>query len=97
MSFYNCSDFAFNFNLIVKLKPEELTGEKVKEAVADWLEHMPKGKTANWVLGNHDNWRLGSRCGVGFPSPRLPGQVRRGDHGRVQHALPAPPRGGRHV
>ena len=64
MSFYNCSDFAFNFNLIVKLKPEELSGDKVEEAVADWLDHMPRGKTANWVLGNHDNWRLGSRCGV---------------------------------
>ena len=26
------------------------------------MENMPEGKTANWVLGNHDNWRIGSRC-----------------------------------
>ena len=65
MTFYNCSDFAFNFNMIVKLKPEELSGESIQDAVADWLDNMPEGKTANWVLGNHDNWRVGSRFGEG--------------------------------
>jgi len=65
MSFYGCSDFAFNFNLIVKLKMDDLTGNNIKEAVADWLDNMPEGKTANWVLGNHDNWRIGSRFGAG--------------------------------
>jgi len=65
MTFYNCSDFAFNFNMIVKLKPESLSGDAIKDAVADWLDNMPEGKTANWVLGNHDNWRVGSRFGEG--------------------------------
>jgi len=65
MAFYNCSDFAFNFNMIVKLKPESLSGDSIKDAVADWLDNMPEGKTANWVLGNHDNWRVGSRFGEG--------------------------------
>ena len=65
MTFYNCSDFAFNFNMIVKLKPDELSGDTIKAAVADWLDNMPEGKTANWVLGNHDNWRVGSRFGEG--------------------------------
>ena len=76
MSFYACSDFPFNFNLIVNLKPEELSGKyksklhslapilntryqgnSIKAQVGDWLESMPEGKIANWVLGNHDNWR----------------------------------------
>jgi len=65
MSFYECSDFAFNFNLIVKLKSDNLTGDNIRDAVADWLDNMPEGKTANWVLGNHDNWRIGSRFGSG--------------------------------
>ena len=57
MSFYSCSDFPFNFNLIVNLKPEDLNGASVHKEVSDWLDNMPEGKTANWVLGNHDNWR----------------------------------------
>ena len=75
MSFYACSDFPFNFNLIVNLKTEDLSdnnyhgkpsftlsiiskqGASLHDQVADWLENMPHGKTANWVLGNHDNWR----------------------------------------
>merc|ERR1711970_375636 len=65
MTFYSCSDFAFNFNMIVKLQPENLSGNDIKDAVADWLDNMPEGKTANWVLGNHDNWRVGSRFGEG--------------------------------
>ena len=82
MSFYACSDFPFNFNLIVNLKPEELSGRyksklnslapilntryqgnSIKAQVGDWLESMPEGKTANWVLGNHDNWRYISSAG----------------------------------
>ena len=35
MSFYGCSDFAFNFNLIVKLKMDDLTGNNIKEAVSE--------------------------------------------------------------
>ena len=36
MSFYACSDFPFNFNLIVNLKPEELSGIKTF-----YLYHSP--------------------------------------------------------
>ena len=25
------------------------------------MECVPNGKVANWVLGNHDEWRIGSR------------------------------------
>ena len=65
MSFYNCSDFPFNFNLIVNLKADQLSGESLHREVGDWLDNIPAGKTPNWVLGNHDNWRLGSRFGAG--------------------------------
>ena len=35
-----------------------ISGHSIKAQVGDWLESMPEGKTANWVLGNHDNWRF---------------------------------------
>ena len=38
MSFYECSDFAFNFNLIVKLKSDNLSGDNIKDAVANNLK-----------------------------------------------------------
>lgn len=29
-----------------------------------WLSNMPKGKRANWVMGNHDNNRIANRLGA---------------------------------
>lgn len=60
MQYYDVCDFAFNFNLIVHL-PSPVTAVNIEQQVRDWLVNMPNGKTANWVLGNHDNGRVGSR------------------------------------
>ena len=32
-------------------------GRYVHRAVANWLNNLPEGKVANWILGNHDYWR----------------------------------------
>ncbi|XP_068145388.1 maltase A3 [Drosophila tropicalis] len=52
----------FNFLLI-----SELTNASNAQAYAmtvqKWLQYMPAGRTANWVLGNHDKPRVGSRLG----------------------------------
>ena len=67
MKFYNCSDFPFNFNFIVDLTVltllDNLTGDHVHSVVSNWLDRIPEGKTPNWILGNHDYWRVGSRFG----------------------------------
>lgn len=34
------------------------------ETVNTWLKSMPQGRTANWVIGNHDQNRVGSRLGA---------------------------------
>jgi hypothetical protein len=49
MQYYDVCDFAFNFNLIVHLA-EPLTAQDVDQQVHDWLDNLPDGKTANWVV-----------------------------------------------
>ena len=34
-----------------------LTGHHVETVVTNWLQFLPEGKVANWILGNHDYWR----------------------------------------
>ncbi|KAK7076945.1 hypothetical protein SK128_021888 [Halocaridina rubra] len=58
------ADFPFNFLMIDKLKNRtELTGKSLKSTVDIWMDNMPEGKWPNWVLGNHDSGRMGSRFG----------------------------------
>uniref|UniRef100_A0A1L8DQP8 alpha-glucosidase n=2 Tax=Nyssomyia neivai TaxID=330878 RepID=A0A1L8DQP8_9DIPT len=57
--------FSFNFQLIfLKTLPDELPAADVKAAIDEWLEHLPEGFQANWVLGNHDRPRVASRFGT---------------------------------
>jgi len=69
MKYYNCSDFPFNFGFIVDLTAltlvDGLSGHHLETVVYNWLKFLPENKIANWVLGNHDYWRVGSRFGEG--------------------------------
>ncbi|EDW10118.2 uncharacterized protein Dmoj_GI18699 [Drosophila mojavensis] len=53
----------FNFNLITVMEQSPLSGANVQKAIDLWLNNMPAGRTANWVLGNHDKRRAASRYG----------------------------------
>lgn len=45
------ADFPFNFFLLDNLQNRSLlTGESIKNTISLWLEHMPEGKWANWVV-----------------------------------------------
>ncbi|XP_001943317.1 maltase A1 isoform X1 [Acyrthosiphon pisum] len=52
----------FNFGLIDRLN-EYSNATKFNEAINNWLDNMPEGKCANWVIGNHDNPRVATRFG----------------------------------
>ncbi|XP_042865643.1 maltase A1-like [Penaeus japonicus] len=59
------ADFPFNFLLIDSFRNRsDLSGVALKDALDLWLDNLPEGKWPNWVLGNHDNGRVGSRFGV---------------------------------
>ncbi|KAG6460818.1 hypothetical protein O3G_MSEX012242 [Manduca sexta] len=53
----------FNFLYLEGLKKES-NAEDFKTVIDNWMKNMPAGKTANWVNGNHDQSRVGTRHGV---------------------------------
>ncbi|XP_050079089.1 uncharacterized protein LOC126565930 [Anopheles maculipalpis] len=52
----------FNFAMINRLSKDSRAND-FKEIIDEWLEAMPAGAQANWVLGNHDRPRIASRYG----------------------------------
>lgn len=56
------SHMPFNFLLITDLD-EHSSAQDFVHTVNKWMSFMPAGNTANWVLGNHDKARVGSRYG----------------------------------
>ena len=57
--YHEVSDFPFNFNFIGLNK--DIQAKEVANSISDWMNNLPEEKTANWLLGNHDQWRIGSR------------------------------------
>jgi alpha-glucosidase len=54
--------FPFNFEFINRVKPG-FNGSSVIDVVDEWFTKMPEGRTANWLVGNHDNHRVAARFG----------------------------------
>eukprot|EP00099_Drosophila_melanogaster_P013754 NP_476627.3 maltase A1 [Drosophila melanogaster] len=59
----NGSHIPFNFDFLTSINNASKAGEYV-EHIKKWMDAMPEGVYANWVLGNHDNKRVASRFGV---------------------------------
>ncbi|XP_037954865.1 maltase A3-like [Teleopsis dalmanni] len=53
----------FNF-LMINWLTNDSDAYHYAETVNTWLKNMPEGRTANWVIGNHDQNRVGSRLGA---------------------------------
>uniref|UniRef100_A0A1B6E5M0 Alpha-amylase n=2 Tax=Clastoptera arizonana TaxID=38151 RepID=A0A1B6E5M0_9HEMI len=52
----------FNFFLLEAIRPN-MTAKELEANVQGWLNAIPKDKTTNWVVGNHDNRRIPTRAG----------------------------------
>ena len=48
MKYYECGDFPFNFYL-TNLDPP-VSALATQDLILDWMDNMPKGKAANWVV-----------------------------------------------
>ncbi|XP_052563693.1 maltase 2-like [Culex pipiens pallens] len=57
------SHMPFNFLLITDLN-QASTAQDFVFTINKWLTYMPRDQQANWVIGNHDQPRVGSRYGV---------------------------------
>ncbi|KAM0733412.1 Maltase 1 [Formica fusca] len=60
MEYYNYDVTPFNFAFIINVTINS-SAEVYKEKIDGWMNSMPSGKIANWVMGNHDNHRVASR------------------------------------
>ncbi|XP_037823527.1 maltase A1-like [Lucilia sericata] len=58
------AELPFNFNLITEVASSGMSAKSIETGVSNWLSNMPAGRTANWVIGNHDQRRASSRYGV---------------------------------
>ncbi|KAJ8680493.1 hypothetical protein QAD02_016280 [Eretmocerus hayati] len=54
------SNVPFNFNFIMSIDNKSSPND-FKKNIEEWMNHMPKGEVANWVVGNHDRSRVASR------------------------------------
>lgn len=59
----NGSHIPFNFEVISYVN-DKSTAKEYKTRIDNWLERVPAGSQANWVLGNHDQHRVATRLGV---------------------------------
>lgn len=52
----------FNFYLVNDFK-KDTTATALKNRIDEIIMNLPPGKITNWVTGNHDQPRVGSRFG----------------------------------
>ncbi|XP_071628959.1 maltase 1-like isoform X1 [Temnothorax longispinosus] len=60
IQYYDYNLLPFNFKFIRNLNSKS-SAQDFKREMDSWMNSMPRGEVANWVLGNHDNPRIASR------------------------------------
>ena len=58
---YSEFDFPFNFGFLGLSK--STTAQDLYKVISDYLTALPRGKWPNWLLGNHDVSRIGTKVG----------------------------------
>lgn len=58
----NGSHIPFNFETLMSTSKDS-TAKQLQISSENYMNRIPKGLSANWVLGNHDQRRIASRLG----------------------------------
>lgn len=62
LKYYDIDVDPFNFGFVHHLNNDS-TALDVGTNIENWIQNMPRGKVANWIVGNHDVHRVASRFG----------------------------------
>ena len=63
LKYFTSGSNPFNFMFISSLSGSS-SAVDFKRTIDTWLNNLPKGNVSNWVTGNHDQHRVGSRYGA---------------------------------
>ncbi|XP_017885495.1 maltase 1-like [Ceratina calcarata] len=63
IKYYSYGSIPFNFMFIVNLNNQS-TAADFATKINDWIDAIPSGHVADWVVDNHDNHRVAARFGT---------------------------------
>lgn len=64
VQYYGAADILQNVDLITKVNRSGMTlSQGIKNSVVEYMNAVPDGETPNWLIGNLDVVRVGSRLG----------------------------------
>ncbi|CAH1402759.1 unnamed protein product [Nezara viridula] len=70
MAYYQEHSTPFNFDLVTAMK-QDTNATTLRRIVDGYMNNLPNGGWPNWVTGNHDNLRVGTKLGPEMVDPML--------------------------
>lgn len=59
--YYEVADFSFNYNTFMNHLTAPVTAGQLLDEVTVWLDKLPQGKPANWVVSSKSNVHINQK------------------------------------